>query len=302
MLHPDIIDAMIAAGASAEVVAAACRAAHIVAAGEIKAKRSSANERQRKKRDRDREGDLFERSDDEQRYIDASIATDPDRVLTPQVNTRSAESHPVTPSHASHSDKRNPHKENTSSFVRTQEEVSGVGESRARDPEPLVSQQAHDMADAIATEAGFDLEFIPPGWCGAASHLQDLLTQGYSENLIRIGATQVLRDFKQKARPPPQNFAYFRKAIPNICADMRTPISKPEPRALEVINGGKSQPRAGTYDDGRQRPRSRNLGSATDALRELREYYTRCAEAEERPADGVDHAARGIPDGRLPPG
>ena len=52
-LHPDIIDAMIAAGASAEVVAAACRAAHAVSLNETHAKRKGAADRQRRKRERD---------------------------------------------------------------------------------------------------------------------------------------------------------------------------------------------------------------------------------------------------------
>jgi hypothetical protein len=81
-LHPDIIDAIVAAGASAAVVAAACRAAYELQANDDEeaaaederrraARRPAAARRQRKRRER-AGGDLFER-DDEQRYIDAAI-------------------------------------------------------------------------------------------------------------------------------------------------------------------------------------------------------------------------------------
>lgn len=88
LLHPDIVDAMVAAGATAQIVAAAYRAAYVLqikqdADAEAEAdrkrerQRAPAAQRQRNRRARLRRGnavgDLFE-PDDSQRYIDASIA------------------------------------------------------------------------------------------------------------------------------------------------------------------------------------------------------------------------------------
>ena len=260
-------------------------------------KRNQAAERQRRRRFKASDPDLFEHGDDESRYIDAAI-TQSDADDPAQGGCVTSNDRVTRESRESHADKRNPHKENTS-FVRTQE-VKNVMESRARDPEPLVSQEARDMADAIAVEAGFDLEFIPPGWCGAANYLQAFLTQGYSGNQIRIAVTMTLRRFAKKGRGPPEDFSYFRNAIANICADLSAPVPKVEPRALEVINGGKSHARTRTYEDGR--PRSRHLGSATDAFADLREYFTRGADEDEQAAARLDRPASGKNDGGLPQG
>jgi hypothetical protein len=285
----DMIAEMMAVGASQEAILAAVRSCERSESTRRDRKRERDAEHQRNKRTRDRaprSPDLFERSaDDETRYGDAGIAED--------VACQSSQ-----PSQSDSADKRNPHKENTS-FVRTQE-VNNATLPRARDPDPLVSEEAYNMAEAIGREAGFEPWDTPPGWCGAADYLQSFLNSGLSANHIRIACTTVLRRRVAAGRGPPEEFGYFRKPVADICADLRREVPKVETHALEVINGGKSNARTRAYDDGR--PRSRNLGSATDAAAELREYFTRCAEEDERTAQSVDRGPGRIPDGRIPEG
>jgi hypothetical protein len=290
-LHPDIIDAMIAAGATTQMVAAACRAAWHAEANAKREKRAGNASRQRAKRQRDATPtpDLFEEVvlHDDQKFIDAALVEQAE--VTP-LETESRESR-VTP--VTKEIPPIPPKENTSSLRSSEVNVM---ERCPRETQLLVSEEARDIAEAIGREAGFEPRDTPPGWCGAANYIQAFLTQGETHENIRTAVTMTLRRLAARGRGPPDDFSYFRKPIASICADLRAPVPKVTERALEVISGGKENAGARAW---RSDGRSRNCGSATDAASNLREYFARRAEAEQREAPGNDRDADRIADGRL---
>ncbi len=280
-LHAKVIDALITAGVSQDAIRAACWAQQEVDDAKASRKRKRDAEYQDNKRTRDRAArrppDLFERPcDDESRYADAAIAD-------------------CQKSQTDSSDKRNPHKENTSSLRSS--EVKNYATTPARELEPLVSAEAHEMAEAIGREAGFEPKDTPPGWCGAANMIQAFMTQGISAQHLRTAATTVLRRRTVSGRGPPENFAYFRKPLAEICGDLRTPVPKVAERNLEVIHGGKDAGARAWRNDGH----SRNYGSATDAASDLRRYFAQRAEEIEREEAGNDRRAIGASDGGIPP-
>lgn len=275
-LHPDILDTMLASGATAEMIVAAYRTAYELET-KAKVKRRAGNAaRQQAKRRRDGAPDLVDEMviDDDQKFIDAAI--DEEKVGVTQSHAESR---------VTECDKRNPHKENTSLLPSEAAEVNYATPPRAREPEPLVSEEAREMAEAIGREAGFDPIDTPPGWCGAANYLQVFLNSGLSPDHIRVACTTVLRRRHAAGRGPPEEFSYFRKPVAEICADLSREAPKVESRALEIIDGGKSNAGARAW---RADGRSRNHGSATDAASDLRQYFARRAEAEQREAAGND--------------
>lgn len=283
-LHPDIIAALVAAGGTSDMIIAVCRAAHEV---ELKAKmerRAPAAARQKRRRGRDLVDDMQE-PQDEQKFIDAALKNE-------------SMSHESQESRVTECDKRNLHKENTSLLPSEATEVNYATPPRAREPEPLISEEAREMAEAIGREAGFDPIDTPPGWCGAANYLQAFLNSGLSAEHVRVACTTVLRRRHAALRGPPEEFSYFRKPVAEICADLSREAPKVESRALEIIDGGKSNAGARAW---RADGRSRNHGSATDAASDLRQYFARRAEAEQREAAGNDCDKGGIADGRVPP-
>ncbi len=284
-LHPDILDTMLARGATAEMIVAAYRTAYELENKEKAERRAGAAARKRAQRRRDGTANLVDEMVEprgEQTFIDAAIENE---VVITSGHTTSRDVTDVT------RDKRNPHKENTSSLRSS--EVKNYATTPARELEPLVSAEAHEMAEAIGREAGFEPKDTPPGWCGAANMIQAFMTQGISAQHLRTAATTVLRRRTVSGRGPPENFAYFRKPLAEICGDLRTPVPKVAERNLEVIHGGKDAGARAWRNDGH----SRNYGSATDAASDLRRYFARCAEEEERAAAGMDCLPSGVIDG-----
>jgi hypothetical protein len=275
ILHPDIIDAMIAAGATAVVIAAAYRAAHtletqrdaeIAAEEERKriARRPAAARRQRTRRER-AIGDMFER-DDEQRYIDAAIAAE----KASHAESRRKESPPIPP------------KETTSS-LRSSEVVRGG--SRAQNGSVL--KEALDLADEVLGWVDIEPCDCPPGWCGAAMTIQKFLNQGCPLDVIRLA----IRAELARIQAAPERFGWFERPIARAFANHQrgTPT-------VEVINGGRSGKRTGAVG----RTYGRSHGSASDAAADLRRELTRQAEEVERAAAGMDRGARRVDDGMLP--
>jgi hypothetical protein len=274
----DMIADMMAVGASHEAILAAVRSYERSEAMRKDRKRERDAEHQRNKRIRDRAPrmpDLFERShDDETRYGDAAIAAESQL------------------SQSDSTDKRNPHKENTS-FVRTQEVNSGGGSACARTP-----SEAIDLLEELGRMVGFEPIDCPPGWCGGSHTIQKFFNQGCPRDVI---VTAVRAELKRlSGAPPPERFGWFEKPIARAFANFQRAVPVVAVPKMEIIDGGKSNAGARAWrDDGRSR--SRNLGSATDAAAELREYFTRRAEEEERAAASVDRRPRRIPDGGVPP-
>jgi hypothetical protein len=270
-LHPDIIAALMAAGGTPDMVLAVCRAAHEV---ELKAKierRAPAAARQKRRRGRDLVDEMQE-PQDEQKFIDAAIETE-------------SMSHE---SHVTECDKRNPHKENTS-FVRTQEVNSGGGSACARTP-----SEAVDLLEELGRMAGFEPIDCPPGWCGGGHTIQKFFNQGCPRDVI---VTAVRAELKRlSGAPPPERFGWFEKPIARAFANFQRAVPVVAVPKMEIIDGGKSNAGGGAWrDDGR----SRNHGSATDAASDLRQYFARRAEAEQRETVGNDREPGGTIDGRL---
>jgi hypothetical protein len=245
-------------------------------------KREKSAARKRRQRSSPDLVDIAE--DGEQRYIDAAVQEEMSHGTNDEMSRVTKEIPPIPP------------KENTSSLRSS--EVNYTTLPRAREPEPLISEEAREMAEAIGREAGFDPIDTPPGWCGAANYLQAFLNSGLSADHVRVACTTVLRRRHAAGRGPPEEFSYFRKPVAEICADLSREAPKVESRALEIIDGGKSNAGARAW---RADGRSRNHGSATDAASDLRQYFARRAEAEQREAAGNDCDKGGIADGRVPP-
>lgn len=290
MLHPDIIDAMIAAGATAQMVAAACRAAHETAAKAKSEKRTSAAARQRAKRQRDGAPDLVDEmvAHDDQKFIDAAIET-----------VIAEEKAAVTPSHTESRESRVtkeippiPPKENTSSLCSEVQKDSG-GSAGAR-----TTSDALDLADELGRMAGFEPVDCPPGWCGASHTIQKFFNGGCPADVIRTAIRAELK--RLSGAPPPDRFGWFEKPIARAFANFQRSVPVVAVPKMEIINGGKTEFGGRSWGNGGGR--SRTVGSATDAAAELQQYFARRAEEDERAAAGVDCKPHQIADGRVPLG
>lgn len=202
MSLPDsVIDAMLAAGASAEVIGAAVKAAHAETEKRVAERRAKTAERQRNKRERD----ALSRSE----CVTSRDQSVTERYTPSQVSPSFSPSIPTpitTPSSPPPDD-------------------DGGGSAR----EPLVSKSAYELADEVMVIAGVDPAMVPPGWCGAPMRLQSMLTQGWQPEIIKIAVQQATT---RKRDGPADSLAYFEKAIAREHAKQAAPL--PTVKILEA--------------------------------------------------------------------
>ncbi len=283
-LHPDILDTMLARGATAEMIVAAYRTAYELENKAKVEKRAGAAARKRAQRRRDGTVDLVDEMVEprgEQVFIDAAIENE---VVVTSGHTTSRDVTDVT------RDKRNPHKENTSSLRSSEVKKDSGGSAGAR-----TISDALDLADELGRMAGFEPVDCPPGWCGASQTIQKFFNGGCPADVIRTAIRAELK--RLSGAPPPERFGWFEKPIARAFANFQRSVPVVAVPKMEIIDGGKSYSGTRTYDNGR--PRSRNMGSATDAAARLCEHFTRIAEAEERAAGRMDRQSGSNDDGGL---
>jgi hypothetical protein len=107
----------------------------------------------------------------------------------------------------------------------------------AAERKPLISPEAMALGDEIATVAGQDLQFLEPGWCGAAWRCQQWLDSGYPRELIVAGVKAMVT---QKAPEKISGVAYFDKGLARFIAQQTRPVPKvieQQAETVEVIRG-----------------------------------------------------------------
>jgi len=255
-LHPNIIDAMAAAGATLDVVRAACRAAWELAEGAGELARQSAAHRQRVSRSSRKhhqaqcEPDLVDAMQ-EADYGDAAIAcAEAEQLVTPVTVTA------VTA----------PHKKEDSSLLasflpsslRSEEEKEDGGGGCARAiPMITISEEAFAIAAKVSTIVGIDPDpqATPPGWCGAAMWAQGKLNAGIPEAVVLAG---VRKGMASKSDPgAPYTPFYFDKPIARSIAEM----NRPQP-VIEILGPSNGSGKSNGY------PRKRH---SSDIAREMAE-------------------------------
>jgi hypothetical protein len=141
-----------------------------------------------------------------------------------------------------------------------------------------ITLQAFDLADAIGTEAGYTAATLPPGWCGAAGHIQRFLNEGYTPNVIRLACREVMR----RGRGPPEYFGYFVKPIIDMRARLEAPLPHVKPHQLEVIDGGRQRTKIAPMEHA-----SGPLQGAVQRIREELRRQTEPAESCPEPSGDV---------------
>lgn len=106
--------------------------------------------------------------------------------------------------------------------------------ARARE-EPAIRKQAVEIAEEIATIAGFpDPQAWPPGWCGSAMRVENFLRSGYVRSDLIDGAKAVMA---AKPSAEPWSIAYFERSW----AKMRGQREKPVRGGVVPIRAGSRQ-------------------------------------------------------------
>lgn len=108
--------------------------------------------------------------------------------------------------------------------------------------EPLVSNEARDLADELLEIAGHSVRFVPPGWCGAAMRVHTWLANGWPREII-ISATRAAAQRKRGA--PANSVQFFEAAIAEEVARQAAPLPEVEIRQSEkitVTQNGRPQP------------------------------------------------------------
>jgi hypothetical protein len=141
-----------------------------------------------------------------------------------------------------------------------------------------ITLQAFDLADAIGTEAGYTAATLPPGWCGAAGHIQRFLNEGYTPSVIRLACREVMR----RGRGPPEYFGYFVKPIIDMRARLEAPLPHVKPHQLEVIDGGRQRTKIAPMEHA-----SGPLQGAVQRIREELRRQTEPAESCPEPSGDV---------------
>lgn len=152
------------------------------------------------------------------------------------------------------------------------------------DPVPVVmassgvpTSEAMDLADKIAVEAGHNLKFVPPAWCGAASRVQVWLNAGWCPHLILQSVTAQMT---RKRDGPPDRIQYFEKGIASALARNANPLPivklvEPEVIHARASSGGS----AGGF-----------ASLALDLARKAREDPSERGARGLRVIDGHDHS------------
>lgn len=128
-------------------------------------------------------------------------------------------------------------------------------------PERAISPEANALADELAVIAGQDLDFLEPGWCGAAWRCQRWLNEGYPRELIVSGVKSMVAS----KRPEKINtIAYFDKGLARYIAQQTKPVPKVIEQKAEVILASPHVRPVTSWQAARDRKR--------EALREFKEH------------------------------
>jgi hypothetical protein len=153
------------------------------------------------------------------------------------------------------------------------------GDARAR--EPLVPDEAVDLADQIAVISGIDPTHPPPAWCGAAMHVAKWLREGWPKEIILVGVQSAMA---RKQDGPPYSVKFFERAIASEIARQNAPLPviKLTPGTPSEIQE-KSYAEACSPTDWRRRRDRRH-----DAIAEYRAVAdsVRAADEGRNPGDG----------------
>lgn len=105
----------------------------------------------------------------------------------------------------------------------------GGGTARAK----LVSDEAQDTADAMASACGFpDPKACPLGWYGAGIWVQKCLNEGWSPSLMIEGSRATAA---KKRDGPIENFRYLEKPLARFIAEQSRPLPQVEIREAEKV-------------------------------------------------------------------
>lgn len=144
----------------------------------------------------------------------------------------------------------------------------------------LISKEARDLADAVARMCGYELQFLPPAWCGAALQVQSWFNHGWDADVIKAGVGKGIA----KAKSPPRSIKYFEVCIADIVASLATPVPVVKPGELQVINGG--SPNGTTGNSSGARCGETWSEAAIRYARQAGEEGARRSAAGVRPGDG----------------
>jgi len=113
-------------------------------------------------------------------------------------------------------------------------------EDDAVTPRVIVSKEARDLADELCVIAGHSLDFVPPGWCGAALRVQAWLTAGWPPEIIIAGVRGAA---VRKRGPPAHTVDYFENAVAELFARQSAPVPIVEIREASklTVYHGKAQ-------------------------------------------------------------
>ena len=123
----------------------------------------------------------------------------------------------------------------------TETDIVDAGDARAS----LVSKEALELADDLLVISGHDLDFVPPGWCGAGLRVQTWLSQGWHPEIIRAAVkSAATRKRGQKA----YSVDYFQNAIAEEVARQSAPLPVVEVKPADKITVSKHA-KTGTFDE-----------------------------------------------------
>jgi len=134
--------------------------------------------------------------------------------------------------HRRHSERTsNAERTHTQSQSQSEEVDDAVVTARA-----IVSKEARELADELLVIAGHKLEFVPPGWCGAALRVQTWLSSGWPREIIIAGVQGAAT---RKRGPPAHTVDYFENAVAELFARQNTPVPTVEIREAQklVVHG-----------------------------------------------------------------
>lgn len=122
--------------------------------------------------------------------------------------------------------------------TKSTEVVDGGGSARAK----LISDEAQETADALATACGFpDPKNCPIGWYGAAAWVQKCFNEGWPAELMIEAAKETA---KRKRDGPIEHFKYLEKPLAKAIAEHARPLPKVEFLEAEtVVSHGRSSGR-----------------------------------------------------------
>jgi hypothetical protein len=108
-------------------------------------------------------------------------------------------------------------------------QIDDAGDASVR--APLVTREAQTLADELLVIAGHRIEFVPPGWCGAAMRVQAWLAK-YPPEIIRIAVKAAAA---RKRGGPANSVQFFENAVAEEFARQSAPLPNIEIRPAETL-------------------------------------------------------------------